>query len=233
MTAVTTHSAAGPGQASGDGSGAAGQHAVPGAWPMYRAMVGVGLLCGLLIVSVYQVTLEPIKRNKAAALQRAISVVLPGAESSDAFVFVEGERFEPAGPEAGADAEIVYVGRDNDNAIIGFAIPASGMGYADVIQVLYGYSIDRSAVVGLQVLESKETPGLGDKIEKDMDFVGQFEGAAAPLVGVKARQGTGSDNEIDMITGVTISSRAIIRIINNSLERLGPLMEAYAGGGSQ
>jgi electron transport complex protein RnfG len=99
--------------------------------------------------------------------------------------------------------------------------------------LIFGYDVRTETLLGMKVLESKETPGLGDKIEKDMEFVGQFDGAGVPLVGVKARRGTGDANEIDMITGVTISSRAIVRIINNSLERLGPMIEAYNGGGSR
>jgi electron transport complex protein RnfG len=54
-------------------------------WQMYRAMVGVGLLCGLLIVTVYQVTLPVIKRNEAEALERAIFQVLPDAKVSATF----------------------------------------------------------------------------------------------------------------------------------------------------
>jgi electron transport complex protein RnfG len=78
----------------------------------------------------------------------------------------------------------------------------------------------------MKVLESKETPGLGDKIEKDQVFVGQFSGAQPPLVGVKKGKRSGP-REVDMITGATISSKAVIRIINNTLRRLGPLVDAY------
>ena len=45
------------------------------------------------------------------------------------------------------------------------------MGYQDTIRVIYAYSFADRAIVGMQVLESKETPGLGDKIEIDADFV--------------------------------------------------------------
>jgi electron transport complex protein RnfG len=79
----------------------------------------------------------------------------------------------------------------------------------------------------MQVLENKETPGLGDKIEKDASFVAEFDGAKAPLVGVKAGAGVGEPEEVDMITGATISSRAVIEIINHRLERLDPLLRTY------
>jgi hypothetical protein len=79
----------------------------------------------------------------------------------------------------------------------------------------------------MKVLENKETPGLGDKIVKDSAFVSEFVGAAAPLEGVKAGSGDGDPSEVDMITGATISSRAVIDIINARLELLGPRLESW------
>ena len=58
------------------------------------------------------------------------------------------------------------------------------MGYQDVIRVLYGYSFDTEAIIGIRVLESKETPGLGDKIETDPDFLGQLEARSRSLAPV-------------------------------------------------
>jgi len=60
----------------------ASRPAPPSVWHMYRAMVGVGVICGLLIVTAFQVTLPIIERNKAEALQEAIFHVLPRASSS-------------------------------------------------------------------------------------------------------------------------------------------------------
>jgi electron transport complex protein RnfG len=79
----------------------------------------------------------------------------------------------------------------------------------------------------MMVLESKETPGLGDKIEKDTSFTGQFRAAATPLRGVKADRATGDPHEVDLITGATISSRTVVRIVNNALARLEPVLAAH------
>ena len=84
-------------------------------------------------------------------------------------------------------------------------------------------------MLGMKVLESKETPGLGDKIVKDTAFISQFARVEGPVVGVKAGQGKGNPNEIVMITGATISSRSLIKAINATLERVGPLLATYAG----
>ncbi|MGB5349065.1 MAG: hypothetical protein WBN10_05660, partial [Polyangiales bacterium] len=169
--------------------------ASPSIWHMYRAMVGVGVFCGLLIVSVFQVTLPLIERNKAEALQKAIFEVLPNATKSTSYRLAAASGFEP--PEGDDDgAQLVYAGYDDAQQLVGVAVEAQGMGYQDVIAVLYGYSFTEQAIVGLQVLESKETPGLGDKIETDPNFLENFKsldvtvredgsGLAHPLVPVK------------------------------------------------
>ena len=53
----------------------ASRPAPPGTWYMYRAMVGVGVCCGLLIVTAYQVTLPVIEKNKAEAEKRRAMAV--------------------------------------------------------------------------------------------------------------------------------------------------------------
>ena len=192
------------------------------------------MMAGLLIVFVFVATEPTITAYKAEVLRQSISEVLKGPARFDTLYVHEGAltRQLPAGVAA-EDVEQIYLGFTEDEEQVGFAIASGEPGFQDIIRLIYGYDVRTETVLGMKVLESKETPGLGDKIEKDMDFVNQFDGAAAPLVAVKSSRSTGSDNEIDMITGVTISSRAIVRIINNSLERLGPMMEAYVGGGGE
>jgi len=68
---------------------------------------------------------------------------------------------------------------------IGFALVAAEPGFQDTVKLIFGYDPGTKQLIGMTVLESKETPGLGDKIEKDAAFVGQFREARAPLVAVK------------------------------------------------
>jgi electron transport complex protein RnfG len=83
----------------------------------------------------------------------------------------------------------------------------------------------------MKILNQKETPGLGNKIE-DQPFVGEFDGVDAPLDGVKPDRNTGASNQVDMITGVTISSKAVIRIINERIAEMGDLLAAYEPSGA-
>ena len=65
----------------------------------------------------------------------------------------------------------------------------------------------------------------------DEAFVSDFDGARAPLTGVKRGAGRGQPQEVEMITGATISSRTVISVINHRIEALQPLLAAHLQGG--
>ncbi len=201
----------------------------PPTWPMLRAMVGVGLLCGILIATTFLATRPTIERNQAEALQRAVFDVIPKARSSETYLWLEEGRFEAVGEDARREGPRVHAGYDAEGRLVGVAIEASGMGYQDVIRVLYGYAPDAAAVVGMRVLESRETPGLGDRIETDAAFVANFEaldvslepaadGAMRIAHPIEAVKSGSKQNpwEIDGITGATISAQAIANILRRS-----------------
>jgi electron transport complex protein RnfG len=188
-------------------------------------LAGAGGLAGLLLVLAHEATAARIAEHKAEALRRAIREVLLEPDRYETLYVVDG-ALTPDVP-AGADErslERVYLGwRDGKPA--GYAIASAEPGFQDMLRVLFAYDPETGTVLGLKVLESKETPGLGDRIEKAA-FTGQFPGRKAPLRGVRAGAGSGGADEIDMITGATISSRAIVGIVNRALERLGPALRA-------
>lgn len=205
-----------------------------GAWTMYRAMVGVGLVCGLAIVGAYVGTKPVIEKNRAAALERAIYRVLPDARSRRTFAVQPDGSFAVAGPGPSA-GPAVHAGYDDAGNLVGFALEAQGMGYQDVISLLYGYAPERAAIVGLQILESRETPGLGDKIGIDPAFLANFaaldvsldaegRGLANPIVAVKHGEKTGAW-QVDGITGATISSKAVAAILNGSASTWAPRLK--------
>jgi electron transport complex protein RnfG len=199
------------------------------------ATLGVAGLCsGLALVGVFLVTEPMIERNRAAALEAAIYRVLEGAKSRVTFVVREGKlaRFESPDDSLPKKEEAVYAGYDQAGELLGFAVPAEGPGFQDTIKLLYGYSVERQRVVGMEVLESRETPGLGDKIFKDLDFVGAFRDLAVEPKIVAVKGGSTQENEVDAISGATISSVAVCNIINEAnarwLERLAEAEEAAA-----
>ena len=203
------------------------------AWRLLVTLGVAGAVAGLLLVFVYQVTLPRIEHNKAVRLAAAVQEVLKAPHHYDT-LYVFDDRLTAQLPE-GTDpksVEAIYLGYTEDGARIGFAITRAEAGFADLINVIFGYDHATGNVLGMKVLESKETPGLGDKIEKDMEFVTSFDGVLTPIEGVKAGKGSGDPHEVDLITGATISSRTLIRIINNALERLEPMLDSYLASAS-
>lgn len=185
-----------------------------------------GMLAGILIVSVFQKTLPAIEAHKAFVLEQSIQEVLQSPDRLDTLYVVNGALTPQAPPgKDAAHMERIFAGYRGDE-LVGYAISAAEPGFQDMITLIFGYDNRTGRLLAMKVLESKETPGLGDKIEKDPNFVAGFADAATPIVGTKAGQSSAPE-EVDMITGATISSRSVIRIINNKVERLKPMLDAY------
>ncbi len=205
-------------------------------WSMYRAIVGIGILCALLIVTVFQTTAPRIRANQEAALRQAVADVLPDAVRVVA-VGLTGQGALRA--EEGSEAALpAFLGYTADGSLAGAAVSGIGMGYQDNIRVLYAYSFERHAITGFKVLESKETPGLGDKIEKEPHFLANFDALDVRLSSdgqtlanaiVPVAQGEKIEPwQVDGITGATISSVAIARILDESATRWVPALERDA-----
>jgi electron transport complex protein RnfG len=186
-----------------------------------------GALAGLLIVLVNQHTKPIIDKYKAEQLQKAVYEVLPGVERYNTWYLVDN-ALSFSLPEGAKESEYkrIYVGYGSGGQIKGVAISRGESGFQDVVQIIFGFDPATGKLSGMKVLDSKETPGLGDKIFKDQAFVDQFyAGPETPLVGVKAGAGKGQPNEIDTITGATISSKVVIDIINHGLEEWTPVLD--------
>jgi Na+-translocating ferredoxin:NAD+ oxidoreductase subunit G len=197
-------------------------------------MTTAGALAGLLIVGAYQLTLPRIEQHKGEMERAAVLEILGGPASFDT-LYRSGNALVkrlPAGtPTKGV--EKVYLGHDATGRPIGFALSATGNGFQDPVTVMFGYDAAKRSVIAMKVLANKETPGLGNKIESDSAFIDGFVKVVAPLNGVKKDRGKSGPNDVVMITGATISSRAVIRIINDAIARWQPLLDAYREEGRQ
>ena len=205
------------------------------AWEMYRAIVGIGAFCALLIVSVYQGTAARIADNKARFLSGAIAQVLPAVRSTVEVSLDANGALVAASEPASLPA---FLGYGEDGELVGAVITAQAMGYADNITVLYSYSFDLEAIVGFKVLETKETPGLGDKVETEPHFLANFDaldarlndnGTALANAIVTVKEGEKTEPwQLDGITGATITSDAIGVILNQGSSYWLPSLERDA-----
>jgi len=204
-------------------------------WEMYRSIVGIGAFCALLIVTVFQATEGRIADNKARFLSNAVAQVLPAARSTVEVSLVSNGTLVAATEPADVP---VFLGYNEQSELVGAVITAQGMGYQDNITVLFSYSFDLEAIVGFKVLESKETPGLGDKVEIEPHFLANFEaldarlnddGTALVNAIVTVKQGAKTEPwQLDGITGATITSDAIGVILNQGSGYWLPALERDA-----
>lgn len=177
-----------------------------------------GFISGLAIVGIYEATLPTITAYKAKTLREAVFKVLPGVTQIQKMRYTDGSLQMTTSDQD--DERTIYAGYNGKGTLIGYAIPGEGPGFQDTIRILYGYLPDQKLIVGMEVLESRETPGLGDKIYKDADFQENFKALAVEPEIISVKKGSKSaPNQVDAISGATISSKAIVRIMNKTNEK--------------
>lgn len=200
--------------------------------PIIATLGIVSMLSGFLIVLVYQFTKPIIEENQRRATEAAIFKVVPGAVSQRKFTVSDKGVFPSEHEQDGA---LIYAGYGPDGALLGIAARSGAQGYADIISLLYGYDHACECIRGIEILKMAETPGLGDKIKFDPEFLKNFEELDAslneagdaldnPIVTVK-RGAKRNDWEIDAISGATISSRAVGKALNRSAQALLPKLK--------
>ncbi|RKY06391.1 MAG: hypothetical protein DRP65_11845 [Planctomycetota bacterium] len=111
-------------------------------------------------------------------------------------------------------------GASAEGECVGWAFICEGSGFADKIKLVLTVDAAFEKLAGFGVLASNETPGFGDKIKNDY-YRNQFVGApAAQLVLSKTGDDKKIDNEIVAITGATVSSEAVVKILNNYIKQI-------------
>lgn len=184
-------------------------------------MAIAGFISGVIIIAIYMLTFDTIKENKARELREAVFKVLPGVTHMQKLHYVNNKLVVVK--TDGIDDEMIFSGYDKDGKFVGYAMQGKAPGFQDTVHILFGYLKSNGNVTGMQVLESRETPGLGDKIFKDMDFVNEFVNLPLAREIVAVKKGTKTqDNQIDAITGATISSKIVVKIINVAYKKWSP-----------
>lgn len=113
--------------------------------------------------------------------------------------------------------EITYHVVEKDGKTIGYIFITSAKGYGDTIQVMTAINLDAS-VAAVEILDaSGETPGLGQNITKE-SFYSQYTGHSHDITVVKGGSADKAKNEINAVTGATISSKAVTNAVNQAID---------------
>ena len=169
------------------------------------ALMIISAVSGGILATVFSITKEKIEYQEKQKIEKAILSILPQTKQVS---------------ETKIAAQILYECKNKNGEVAGLAFIAQGPGYQDLIKVLVVTNTDLSLIKGIEILESVETPGLGDKITKE-EFKRQFENVPSALKLSKEASGkTDKETTIQAITGATISSQAVVDIINTKIEQL-------------
>ena len=154
---------------------------------------------------VYEATKGPIADAKMKQKSEAIKKVVPEYNNSPLdtkkLVDIDGGQV------------IVYEAK-MDSVIEGYAVESfTNKGFGGTVKIMVGFTPDGS-VYDISVLEHKETPGLGDKMEaQKSSFSSQFKGKNLSAFTLKVKKDGG---DVDAITAATISSRAFCDALNRA-----------------
>lgn len=184
-------------------------------------MLAITLIAGLLLGLVYQVTKEPIAEQEAKAKQEACQEVFQDAAS---FALIGVETVAVEGYEQESIDEVMEA-KDASGELLGYVITVTTKeGYGGDIQFSIGVRLD-GTVNGMSILSISETAGLG--MRADEVLKPQFAGKNVEKF-VYTKNGAASDNEIDAISGATITTNAVTNGVNAGLY----YFQTVLGGGS-
>ena len=179
-------------------------------------LAGIAAICTAAVATTYQLTRDRIAANEQALLEQSLEPALSGIVFDSSIT--ESMLIIPAPHQLpGNDDAIVYrVYAGSAPAAALFAVTARD-GYAGPIRILLGIAYD-GTVSGVRILEHRETPRLGDKIESSRsDWVFQFEGRSLgdpPADGWAIRRDGG---EFDQLSGASVTPRAVLGAIQATL----------------
>jgi electron transport complex protein RnfG len=171
---------------------------------------------GLLIAVTNAALSGRIEQNRIAKLNALTKALLPDAE-----------RFQPLDadievqlPDGSKEKATIFEAFSSDGQRVGWSFNAHGTGFAGPIELVVAVDKDFQKLMGFNVLASSETPGFGDQIKSDY-FRKQFTGAPADkLMLVKTGSAATLDSQIVAITGATVSSQAVVNIVNAFLTQI-------------
>lgn len=189
-------------------------------------LFAITLIAGLVLGFVYELTKEPIRLQQEKAIQEACAKVYTDATAFKETGYVPGEDIRAQLGEMGVKIGTVYEACGADGELLGYVMESTTTeGYGGNIVLYVGVTLD-GTLNDISILEIAETPGLGMKAEDEL--VPQFHQKPAATF-TYTKSGSSADNEIDAISGATVTTKAVTNAVNGAMLVYENLVQ---GGGS-
>lgn len=178
-----------------------------------REIVKLGLIlliitsvAGIVLGITNDATMPVIQQRAKEANEKAMKELLPEAE--------EFNKVEDSSISSDELVVEVYEGKKGGNTV-GYTVKTKPVGYGGEIELITGISFD-GKITGIKIGRNQETPGLGTKVTEPA-FKDQYVGKEAGVEFIVTKGQPSSDEEIQAVTGATISSKAITKGVNASI----------------
>ena len=193
------------------------------------ALTVITLISGLLLGVVNDITAGPIASQQAKEKEEAYKAVFADAASFEAIISEEDADLESYLDENGFKAQNideVMVAKDDAGNELGYAFTVTtSEGYGGDIRFAMGVQED-GTLNGISILSISETAGLGMRANTE-DFKNQFKDKNVEKF-TYTKTGAAADDEIDALSGATITTNAMTNGVNAGLAAF-----RYEKGGSQ
>lgn len=181
------------------------------------ALLTTFVIIGVVILLVTKlVTFPAIKKAKIAEMKVAFNQVLPAKKYDnlpfeDKKIIIDIKSFKTKLPIT------IYRARKNSQPVALIIETIAPDGYSGNIKIMVAITID-NRISGVRVLEHKETPGLGDKIEvRKNDWLTKFNGLSLREDNQAVWRVKKDGGQFEQFTGATITPRAVVKAIKNTL----------------
>jgi electron transport complex protein RnfG len=162
------------------------------------------IVCALSLSLVFSWAQGKIKLNEIKRIQDSFFKLEPQAKK------IKKEEIE---------GEVIYKIFDKNNKLLSYGFIAEGSGYQGTIKIVSVINLSLDRLKGIEVIESVETPGLGAKIGEDF-FKKQFKNLLVLPKIELVKDVVKKENEVKAITAATVSSSAVVNILNKKIEKL-------------
>jgi len=181
------------------------------------AILGLFAVVGTGLVSyTYQVTKPHILENERLAILRNLHALIPAEEHDNP---LENDAIEVTDALLGSDKPVtIYRARKQKLPVAAIINAIAPDGYSGKIHLLVAIRHD-GTLAGARVVSHHETPGLGDGIEAERsDWILSFNGLSLTNPGKRGWGVKKDGGDFDQFTGATITPRAVVKAVYNSLK---------------
>ena len=178
------------------------------------------LLCIGVVVFTHTMTLEKINKQQRHAKTIFLTEILQGVQYNNDPLQTSISIENAAAIGLAGTSSQAYIAALDDQPVAIIMPVITYQGYSGKIEMLV--AVDKShTIIGVRVLQHKETPGLGDKIEKNKsNWIDIFTGRALANTAANKWEIKKYQGDFDQITAATITSRSVINSAYNVLHYL-------------